>query len=75
MFESEKKIPRRLPSKLGQGLYEWLVMPFGLCNASIMFMRLMNDVLCPFIDSFVIFYLDDILVYNATLEDHITHLT
>ena len=38
-------------------------------------MRLMNDVLCPFIDSFVIIYLDDILVYNATWEERISHLT
>jgi len=38
-------------------------------------MRLMNDVLCPFIDSFVIVYLDDILVYSATWEEHISHLT
>eukprot|EP00253_Pinus_taeda_P027358 PITA_27358 len=40
-----------------------------------MFMRLMNDVLRPFIDSFVIVYLDDILVYNVTWEEHISHLT
>ena len=38
-------------------------------------MRLMNDALCPFIDSFVIVYLDDIFVYNATWEENISHLT
>lgn len=38
-------------------------------------MRLMNDVLRHFIDSFVIVYLDDILVYSATLEEHMSHLT
>lgn len=38
-------------------------------------MRLMNDVLCPFVDSFSIVYLDDILVYSASWEEHISHLT
>ena len=61
--------------KTCQGLYEWLVMPFGLCNVPTMFMGLMNDVVCPFIDSFVIVYFDEILVQNATQEEHISHLT
>jgi hypothetical protein len=49
-------------------------MPFGLCNAPTKFMRLMNDVLHPYLDSFVIVYLDDTLVYSATWEEHISHL-
>ena len=48
-------------------------MPFSLCNALATFMMLMNDVLCHFINSFVIVYLDDILVYSATKEEHISH--
>jgi hypothetical protein len=49
-------------------------MPIGLCNTPTTYMRLMNDVLHPYLDSFVIVYLDDILVYSATWEEHISQL-
>ena len=56
------------------GTYEYNVMPFGLCNAPSTFQRLMNKILWKYIGHFAWVYLDDIVIYSRTFEEHLQHL-
>jgi hypothetical protein len=56
------------------GLYEYLVMSFGLTNALMHFMYLMNSVFMPELDKFVVVFIDDILVYSKSMDEHEEHL-
>ena len=56
------------------GLYEYCIMPFGLTNTPASFQRWMNEILSEYLDIFCVAYLDDILVFSQTLEEHRRHV-
>lgn len=57
-----------------QGHYEYVVMPFGLCNAPSTFHATMNALFRPYIRKFVLIFFNDILVYSRDLQSHLGHL-
>jgi hypothetical protein len=62
------------PSSQRKAFFEWLVMPFGLKNSPATFMRMMDDILRPLTNTFVVVYLDDILIYSKTWAEHLQHI-
>nr|GEV92710.1 putative reverse transcriptase domain-containing protein [Tanacetum cinerariifolium] len=69
----EEDIPKTA-FKTRYGDYEFQVMPFGLSNAPAMFMNLMNRVCKPYLDRFVIVFIDDIMIYSKSKKEHEGHL-
>jgi len=61
--------------KTRYGSYEFTVLPMGLTNAPSSFMRMMNDVLRPYIDKFCVAFLDDVLIYSKTESEHLEHVS
>ena len=56
------------------GLFESLVMPIGLTNAPAIFQKFINNILWPFLNQFCTAFLDNILIYSNTLEEHRSHM-
>jgi hypothetical protein len=73
LWIKEDEIPNT-SFKMSFGHYEFIVLPFGLTNAHGVSMSLLNRVFCEYSDKFVHIFIEDILIYSRTMEDHDEHL-
>src|ERR1700733_15114426 len=60
--------------RIHNGLYEFLRLPFGIQSGPAVFQRIMNEVLAPWLWIFVLVYIDDIITYSKTFEEHLKHV-
>jgi hypothetical protein len=60
--------------RISYGSYKFLVMPFGLTNAPTIFCTFMNDIFLEWSDDFVVVYIDNMLVYSNSMQEHVEHL-
>jgi Reverse transcriptase (RNA-dependent DNA polymerase) len=72
--EVEPKEREKLAFRTHRGLWQFIRMPFGYKNGPGIFQRIMQNVLAPFLWIFALVYIDDIVIFSLTLEDHISHL-
>lgn len=76
-FHQQRMDPESIPLtsfNTRYGSYEFTVMPMGISNGPSSFMRLMNDVLRPYIDKFCVAFLDDVLIYSRSEAEHLDHI-